>query len=140
MKKQVTPMEPGFRRVGAASCRIAVPTSMPANVQRRTREIVKLETAANKRGEGYATTLMHRVCAEADQMGFLLILRADPFPNEGEEYLSQSNLEGWYASRFGFQMIQEDIKLMARMPGSTPRTGLKLLPVVQAVVETARHG
>jgi hypothetical protein len=70
MKKTPVPMEPGFRRVGAASCRVNMPKVVPAHMKNRMREITEVKTAPDKRGQGYATTLMHKICHEADQMGF----------------------------------------------------------------------
>lgn len=101
-----------------ATCRISVCTAIPQHMQGQTRELTKLHVPVEDRRKGYATALMHLACSQADQTNITLILWVNPF---GDMDLSKTQLRDWYA-RFGFIEIQEDPCLMARMPGSTPRS------------------
>ena len=124
------PMPTGDRTVGYASCRVRQANALPPRMRERTREIVNLEVPAAEQGKGYATTLMHAVCREADKANIVLILTPQPYGDHMS--LSKSYLQGWYEARFGFQVIQHEPLLMARMPGSTPRM-LTLNPVTEAL-------
>ena len=99
-------------------------------MQASTREIANLEVPAGQQRQGYATTLMHKVCREADAAGIVLLLWPAPY---GDAWMSMEQLAAWYAGEFGFSGIQADPMLMARLPDGTPRK-LRLLPVVEAVV------
>lgn len=96
-------------------------------MRKQTRELSALEVAPSSRNKGHATSLVFDVCAEADEHNITLVLFVQPF---GDIELSKGQLADWYAKRFGFAPIQADPLLMARMPGSTPRT---LNPIAQAV-------
>lgn len=125
-------METGQRRVGPATLRIRQTNALPERMRARTREVVSLEVPAAEQHKGYATTLMHKVCREADAVGIVLVLWPQPF---GENIsLSRGQLADWYAREFGFAAIQAEPILMARMPGATPRL-LRLNPVVEAVAK-----
>lgn len=125
-------METKDHRVGPARCRIRQATGLPERMRARTRELCCLEVPAGEQGKGYATTLVHKVCREADAANIVLVLWPQPF---GENVaLSRDQLEAWYSRAFGFQRIQHDPVLMARMPGATPRM-LTLNPVVEAIVK-----
>jgi hypothetical protein len=85
---------------------------------------------------------MHRVCWEADQAGIMLILTPKPYKllkEIGDTGMDQEILERWYQDTFGFQVVQIEPRLFARMPGATPKVGLKLAPVTRAIVEAARR-
>jgi len=123
-------MPTGNRKVGQATCRVRRHPTLPARMQERTREIVNLEVPAAEQGKGYATTLMHSVCREADAAGFVLVLTPQPYGDNIN--LSKSYLQGWYEERFGFNVIQHEPMIMARMPGATPRL-LKLEPIAEAL-------
>lgn len=125
-------MIPGFRRVGAASCQIRAAELLPMHMRSGARMVTDVFTEPGQTGKGYATTLMHRICQEADEQKVLLILEPKPFDHAS---MSQEELEVWYAVRFGFQMIQLDPMLFARMPGATPKVGLRLNPATQAIIE-----
>lgn len=132
MSKQLNHMIPGFRRVGAAHCQIREADILPEHMRKGTRMVTDVYTEPEQSGKGYGTTLMHSICQEADKMGMMLILQPKPF---GHASLPQEELEVWYAVRFGFQMIQLDPMLMARMPGATPRTGLRPNAATLAIIE-----
>lgn len=111
-------MQTGKRRVGPATLRIRQCEALPQHMRAGTRELCALEVPAAEQGNGYATTLMHKVCREADAAGIVLVLWPQPF---GDIALSRGQLIEWYESRFGFAPIQSDPVLMARLPGATPR-------------------
>ena len=102
-------------------------------MQDSTREIANLEVPAGQQRRGYATTIMHKVCREADAAGIVLLLWPAPYGDTG---MSLEQLAVWYADEFGFAAIQSEPMLMARMPDGTPRK-LRLLPVVEAIVLNA---
>lgn len=124
-------MKTGPRSVGAASLRIRQCPALPPALQKTTREIVNLETASAEQGKGYATTLIHKVCREADKAGLVLVLTPQPYGDNIN--LSKQQLEEWYARSFGFHVIQtEPMTLMARMVNGTPKA-LELKPINAAL-------
>lgn len=133
MKKD--PMPTGERQLGPAVCRIRRCASLPAKMQEATREIHRLVVHDHVRHQGYGTTLMHRVCREADAAGITLVLFVGSFGRE--EDMDDTALLKWYTKSFGFVVLQaktEDKEMMlARMPGSTPRV-LSMNPVSRAIV------
>lgn len=130
-----TKMETKWYHLGKASsklCSVRVKQceGVPLHMRAHSREVTSLLTPEKERGKGYATTLMHKVCRDADTTGTVLILSPRSFSDGG---LSDSYLESWYASSFGFQVIQKEPEtIMARMPGATPRV-LQLKPLAQAL-------
>jgi N-acetylglutamate synthase-like GNAT family acetyltransferase len=113
-------MKTGPRSVGAATLRIRQCPALPPALQKTTREIVNVETTFAEQGKGYATTLMHKVCREADAAGLVLVLTPQPWGDNIN--LSKQQLEEWYARSFGFCVIQtEPMTLMARMINGTPK-------------------
>lgn len=129
-------MRTGDRKLGPASLRIRQCNALPAHLRSGTRELCDLQTQPDARGQGHAGRLMHKVCAEADAAGLLLILIADRFGDEG---LNNDQLCAWYAGRFGFQLLQaEPVRMLARMPGATPRL-FTLKPVRQAIELERSH-
>lgn len=140
MSKQKKLMEVGFRRVGGASCSVRICEALPEHMREATREVTNLWTAPEHRNRGFATTLMHSLCREADVTGVTLMLFAKPYWKEDEAYLPQDQLEAWYCATFGFQVVQKDPLLLARSPGATPRVGLRLAPTTRATLESIRHG
>lgn len=131
--QKVDPKMIGFRRVGGASCRLRVPDGMPKHMQDNMREVVEVKTVANLRKRGYATTLMHSVCREADRQGRILLLFPKAFHVEEGVGLDDGQLHDWYTRSFGFMPIQANPILMARMVGATPQATLKLNPAVEAI-------
>lgn len=123
-------METRDYRVGPATCRVRRSNAVPMQMREGVRELCSLEVPAAEQGKGYATTLVHKVCREADEAGVVLILWPQPWGDNIA--MSRNQLAEWYAREFGFQAIQPDPLLMARMPGATPRA-LGLLPVADAV-------
>jgi GNAT superfamily N-acetyltransferase len=131
MTKQLNPMPTGERRIGPASLRVRRCTALPEHLRAKTREIVDVETLFAEQGKGYATTLMHKVCREADAAGLVLVLSPQPYGDNIN--LSKQQLTEWYERSFGFAIIQhEPVTLMARMPGATPRM-LQLNPITEAM-------
>ena len=127
---QVNPMPTGDRRLGAASLRIRQCQALPQAMRPRTRELCDLQVPPALRGQGLASALVHKVCAEADAAGLVLVLAVQPFGEAGG--LDADALRAWYAERFGFSLLQErPVVMMARMPGATPRL-LSLRPVAAA--------
>lgn len=124
-------MKSGARTIAkkSASLRIRRCTALPEHMRKDTREVLELTTVPEKRGQGYATSLMHALCREADAANITLVLFVKPFDDEP---LSARELRTWYSKTFGFTVLQEDPVLMARMPGSTPKL-LKLHPLQEAL-------
>ncbi len=123
-------MKTGDRSVGPAHCRVRQTNAVPERMRGRVREVSGVEVPVNEQNKGYATTLMHKVCREADAANIVLVLWPQPFGDNIS--LSKQQLIGWYRERFGFQCIQPEPYLMARMPGATPRL-LSLNPVTEAL-------
>jgi hypothetical protein len=123
-------MKTGDRHVGAATCRIRQTNAVPERMRGRVRELCCVEVPADKQNQGYATTLIHKVCREADEANIVLVIWPMPFGDNIS--LGKQQLIDWYSGRFGFQCIQPDPYLMARMPGATPRI-LRLNQVTEAL-------
>jgi N-acetylglutamate synthase-like GNAT family acetyltransferase len=123
-------METKDHKVGAATCRVRRTNAVPATMREGIREVACLQVPASEQGKGYATSLMHSVCREADAAGIVLVLWPQPFGDHIA--MGKTQLIDWYARTFGFQVIQPDPVLMARMPGSTPRL-LRLNPTIEAL-------
>ncbi len=112
-------MQNGARTHGPASLRVDDCRALPKSMRPQTREITALQTPADAQQKGHASALMRAVCVEADSADITLILFPQPF---GEDIaLSGGQLIEWYTRRFGFQQIQAEPPMLARMPGSTPR-------------------
>jgi GNAT superfamily N-acetyltransferase len=102
----------------------------------KIREVIGVLVPADKRGQGYATTLMHKICREADDHGLTLFIKVEPFDNEP---MTMEKLTDWYGSSFGFAVIQVTPRLMARMPWSTPSIGLPAVSnLAQAAIATMK--
>ena len=123
-------METGNRTSGHASCRVRQTNAVPASMRAGIREVLSVEVPTEHQGQGHATALMHKVCDEADAAGIVLVLWPQPWGDHIA--LSRDQLADWYARRFGFQAIQPEPLLMARMPGATPRV-LRLTPLFEAM-------
>ena len=111
-----------------ASCRVVQNPELPPEMD-RVREVVRVYTDEDHRGQGFATELMRAVCDEADVLSIVLMLQPLPF-GEG---LSKDKLMAWY-SRFGFVKTQNKPVLMARAPSFRA----SLTGVVSAVDGLAR--
>ena len=122
-------METGQRTLGPASCRVRQTNAVPPEMRAGIRELCCLEVPAGEQGKGYATSLVHKVCREADAAGIVLVLWPQPWGDNIA--LSRQQLIDWYAGAFGFQVIQAEPVLMARMVGATPRL-LALKPAAAA--------
>ena len=73
-------------------------------------EVVRVWTDPDARKQGFATDLMLEICNDANIEGCVLMLNPKPFGRVGLE-----NLVPFY-ERFGFDVIQRNPILMARMP------------------------
>lgn len=124
-------MKTGNRSVGPAKLRVRQCPALPPTLQKTTRELVDVETLFAEQGKGYMTTLIHKVCREADAAGLVLVLTPQPYGDNIN--LSKQQLEDWYARSFGFHVIQrEPMTLMARMVNGTPQA-LQLTPITEAL-------
>ncbi|AKA60343.1 hypothetical protein P26218_40 [Rhodoferax phage P26218] len=124
-------MKTGDRSVGPAKLRVRQCPALPPALQKTTRELVNVETPFKEQGKGYMTTLIHKVCREADAAGLVLVLTPQPYGDNIN--LSKQQLEDWYARSFGFHVIQrEPMTLMARMVNGTPQA-LQLNPITEAL-------
>lgn len=124
-------MKTGDRSVGPAKLRVRQCPALPPALQKTTRELVNVETPFAEQGKGYMTTLIHKVCREADAANLVLVLSPQPWGDNIN--LSKQQLEDWYARSFGFHVIQrEPMTLMARMVNGTPQA-MQLTPVTEAL-------
>jgi len=124
-------MKTGDRSVGPAKLRVRQCPALPPALQKTTRELVNVETPFEQQGKGYMTTLIHKVCREADAANLVLVLTPQPYGDNIN--LSKQQLEDWYARSFGFHVIQrEPMTLMARMVNGTPQA-LQLTPITEAL-------
>lgn len=73
-------------------------------------ELVRVWTDPEARKQGFATELLKDICNDADIDGRVLMLNPKTFGSVG-----LANLVPWY-HRFGFDVIQKNPVLMARMP------------------------
>ena len=110
----------GDRQHESATCRLVVSSALPVKMRPKVRELVALKVPDSDQRKGYGSQLLHDVCREADEQNMTLLLTV----SEDDK----ARLCAWY-TRFGFMPIQATPILMARMPGSTPRT---LKPIAQA--------
>ena len=122
-------MKLGKRAFGAASCKLGRTVQVPESMRDDIVELSALFCPAAQRREGFATALVGEVCNEADDAGKVLLLHVAPYAAGG---LDKEQLTQWYADRFGFQPIQAEPLLMARMVGATPRQSIK--PVAHAAI------
>lgn len=98
----------GLRIHKQASLRVAVPTSLPAHMQKHMRELISIDSEVQR--QGHATGLMHNVCQEADNACMTLLVQVNPFRGG----MTAEQLITWY-SKFGFIEIQNDpVVMMAR--------------------------
>ena len=124
-------MKTGDRSVGPAKLRVRQCPALPPALQKTTRELVNVETPFAEQGKGYMTTLIHKVCREADAANLVLVLTPQPYGDNIN--LSKQQLEEWYARSFGFHVIQrEPMTLMARMVNGTPQA-LQLTPITESL-------
>lgn len=121
-------MRLGKRIFGAASCRLGRTSHLPAHLRDDVVELSALFCAPEQRRQGFARALVHQLCAEADEVGTLLLIHVQSYDEGG---MDADQLALWYHVQFGFSAIQAEPLLMARMVGATPIATLK--PVAQAV-------
>lgn len=107
-------MKPGIRQHGPATLKLSFNTTVPANLRGGVLELSHLITPDQHRRKGYASLLLQKVCAEADEAGKVLLLMPKPYDVPA---MSRDELEDFY-QRFGFQTIQQRPVLMARRPGA----------------------
>ena len=119
-------------RVGPATCRVRRCNAMPSSLHESVREVSSVHVPASEQGKGYATTLMHKVCRDADAAGIVLVLWPQPYGDDAA--MSREQLCAWYEREFGFVVTQPEPLMMARQPGATPRL-LRLNPVIEAMAK-----
>lgn len=103
----------GPRGYHSARLTVAVPVGLPEHLQGGIRELLSLEVPVEDRRQGLATTLIERTALEADAAGMILFVHVLPYDAEG--FKDVDTLERFYA-KFGFVVIQEQPRLMARQP------------------------
>lgn len=107
-------MPPGVRGFKSATLHIGYAKALPAHMREGVRELTSLLVPLEDRRQGFATSLMQRVCSEADGALMVLMIHVKPFDEEG--ITDTTKLCAFY-ERFGFKRIQtEPAILMARMP------------------------
>jgi N-acetylglutamate synthase-like GNAT family acetyltransferase len=92
----------GLRTLGPASLRLSYSQAVAPHLRGGLRELSHLTSA--ELGKGHGTRLLKSVIDEADKSGITLMLTADT-----------ESLADWY-SRNGFQLLQEDPRIMVRLP------------------------
>ena len=97
----------GKRANAYASCKLAVPTALPDDVQGPVVELRSLHTRKDKRGKGFARSLMADVCGEADKARRFLLLYVKPDDGDVEA------LANFYIHN-GFIPIQAEPIVMLR--------------------------
>lgn len=103
-------MTPGLRKLKSASLRVAVPMGLPSEMRPHIRELIDVQ-ATNKR-RGHASALIGKVCKEADDEWFTLMLEVKPFADGA----TLEQLTKFYG-KHGFVVFQtEPATLMARSP------------------------
>jgi GNAT superfamily N-acetyltransferase len=81
--------------------------------------IERISVRPTLRGQGIASRLLDRVCADADAEGVVLTLLVQP--EGGRRSMTYGELMRWYARR-GFVCVRGDESLMRRKPGRRRRT------------------
>lgn len=102
-------MTPGLRKLKSASLRVAVPMGLPSEMRPHIREL--LDVRATNPRRGHATALLGKVCKEADEEWFTIMVQVKPFADG----LTLDQLLKFYG-RFDFVKIQDEPCLMARSP------------------------
>lgn len=120
-------MKPGTRKFGAATAKVGRTVQLPVAMRDHILEVSSVHVPEDQRRMGHASALMHSICVEADQAGKLLLVHCKGYDSPG---MTDRELEDWYG-KFGFQVIQAEPRLMARMVGAAPR--MFLTPISQAI-------
>lgn len=117
-------MKPGIRQHGPATLKLAFSTTVPAHLRGGVLELSHLVVPEQHRRHGYASLLLQKVCAEADEAGKVLLLMPKPFDVIA---MDRNQLEDFY-QHFGFLTIQKHpVVLMARRPGAGVTVSVKPL-------------
>lgn len=116
-------MKPGIRQHGPATLKLSFNTTVPANLRGGVLELTHLFVPDQHRGHGYASLLLQKVRAEADEAGKVLLLMPRPYDDQP---MDRDALIAFY-QRIGFETIQERPVLMARRPGSACTVTMKPL-------------
>jgi GNAT superfamily N-acetyltransferase len=116
-------MKPGIRQHGPATLKLSFNKTIPAHLRGNILEVTHLLTPDQHRGQGYASLLMQKLCAEADEAGKVLLLMPKPYDDAP---MDREALVSFY-QRFGFEVIQEHPVLMARPPGAAATVTIKPL-------------
>lgn len=104
-------MPVGVRTYGPSSLFVAMNTEVAPINRDKLRELIQLYTAPDKRKQGYGTSLLIRVCKEADEAQKTLLVHVSPQDDRTVERLAD-----WY-EQFGFVPLQhEPAEIMVRLP------------------------
>lgn len=123
-------MKPGIRQHGPATLKLSHNKLVPAHIRGGVLELTHLIVPEQHRRNGYASLLMQKVCAEADEAGKVLLLMPKPYDVIG---MDREQLVAFY-ERFGFQAIQQrPVLLMARQPGVAVAARVKPLAAAMGV-------
>jgi predicted GNAT family N-acyltransferase len=117
-------MNLGIRRFEGASLVVAMSriAGLSAAQRENLREIAKVHTVKEKRGQGDALWLMCKVCKEADLAEKVLVLKVEPFDDAP---MDAGQLEAFY-EKLGFVVLQrkDDDATPHVMMARKPRRGL----------------
>lgn len=103
-------MNLGLRRLKSASLRVAVPMGLPPEMRPHIREL--LDVRATNQRKGHASALLNKVCKEADEDWFTLLVQVKAF----DDGLSPEQLSKFY-EKFHFETVQTEPEiLMTRSP------------------------
>jgi predicted GNAT family acetyltransferase len=122
-------MKPGTRQHGPATLKLSFNTTVPAHMRGGVLEVTHVFTPEQHRGKGYASLLLQKLAAEADEQQKVLLLMPKPYDDQP---LNTDELADWY-SRFGFEPIQQEPLLMARRVGAGVRVQMKPLAFAMGV-------
>jgi len=103
-------MKYGKRQWHGASLEIGVAAALPQHMRKDIVMVSKVYCEPTMRRQGYANTLLARVCLQADMERKMLMLKV----GDGEEgALDHQALLEWY-ERYGFEIVQREPLLMLR--------------------------
>lgn len=115
-------MRYGERKFGGATCLVSACLGVPERMRKDIREISKVYTDPDQRGQGHATELLKAVCKEADSKKMVLLLTVEPYGDNPS--LTKDQLHEWYGTTFDFHPIQEVPLILVRQFNPFPESGL----------------
>ena len=99
-----------WRMNEGSQLRIRPPEGFPDEIRAVARELTEFYTKPEFRNQGMGRELMEKVCKEADEAGFALIIHVKP----EDETTEKVRLQKFYA-KFGFAVFQMNPLLMCRV-------------------------